>query len=457
MSALHRGVGRHGIANRNVAIGLIRSLRSAGKQPFPDSAADEVFRFLDAYGVLHQSGNDQHWFLDQLRMNELQIACDNGKPLEYGFKITNIPGEACGCPQVQKEGASADRSQASAIGKGAASPKPIRVWRVAYVTPLEHHAAEVIHACQTDTVVGEFRSPVYMDNTQFAKSEFGRLFSYGQNSDLARDQFSLALDRFVAAGIIEIRKATGPEGVFDALVFTVPFDEIHFVRIPERKVATVPGFILNIVARVVAMEGITSFSISLAATIRGSIIARFKGHGVRQPEIVADELVALMLRRDTTDSKLGWGLLVEGHKSGEVLVCYPGLGPVQLVPEGAIMRGIIAREKTAPAHQAPPAPPRLLTVADIPGMDDDQLAKATLHAVALTEALQAEGPRRIEVRRKADLKANLERRIAEKRAETDSLAAEAERIAEVARLGREVADATKAEKDTLEAELPEMS
>lgn len=423
-AALNAGNGDRGYKDTKE---MISTIRSAARGVYrEDSSASELVRFLDHYGVLTKTGS--RLVVDPRRLRRVREACEQQEDLALDFVLE--------APQPPINGA----------GKHT-GPKPVRIQRVAHVTDVEHLMIEVVHACGTDTVVGEVRSPIHMSDEEFDKSDLGQHFG------MKRDVFMLALDRFVAAGILQVRKATGPGGVYDAIAFAVPFKEIRFARIAERKVAPIPQFILNIVARILALEGIASISVNLATTIRDAVITRFKGHGVRNSEAVADQLVALMIRPDTMDLAPGWGLLTEGHKLGDVVACYPGLGPVQLVPESNIMRGVIAREMTVPAPQVLPPLPRLLTVADIPCMDDAAVAQAMIDVGVLAEALQAEGPRRVEVARKAARKAELEARISASREATVAQAAEAARVAEAARLAQEVADAAAAEQLALEKEL----
>lgn len=442
MAMLRRVIGQNGVANKVTLVREFMRLKKEDRKVYTEQGAKDLFEFFVAYGVLYQQPN-QTWHMDDQRLQEVTIACDNCKPLAHNFVVTTIPGEACGCPQTANARPPAKEAEGSAAKPTASvdQPKPFVVQRVAFMTASCIRTLEAINVCQEDTVVGEVRSPVHMSDEAFLASDIGKYFG-GE-----RDLFAVELYRLVEAGIVEVRKGTGPGGVYDALVLPVPFKSLHITPITERKAIALPGHVLDVVNRVLALEGLTIKKGSLHSTIRATVSARIRNKGVaKETDKLADRLVDRMLRYNPAEPEKGWGLVTAGRNGVDAEICYPGLGPVEFVENGDIMRDIPVNEVvSSPKPELPSsAPPRFIAVSDVgESTSEADLDRILADGEAILAAARAEKDRRVEAARvaaelavKAARRAELEAQLIEQRALAARKAEEA-RQAEEARVALE--------------------
>jgi hypothetical protein len=451
---LMRGAGRNGFARKDE---VVAAIRTADRREYADSAAQDLFRFLEVYGAVYQHDNGR-WFVEGLRFQELEIACENQKPLAYDFVVTTVPGAACGCPQG---GAGLGSGKPAAKGgtppaNGGELEKPLVIRRLAYMSHLERHTLEVIDVFMQGTVVGEFRSPTHLDDDAFRASDFGKLFGW------PRELFVAILDRFIAAGIIVVCPATGPDGAFDALVFRIPFTEIQIVEIIDRRPQAIPAIVMDLIVRTLDLEGLTSFKDGLTATVKKAMVDRLSRRGIVHGEKVVDVFAGRLFHFNEAQPENGWGLVLPGVRGADAAICLPGFAPVQFVEDSTFMKSL-PRSVTipAPAQEMPTtavATPkvRALTLEDIQGLGDEALATHLADAEVLLAALQAEGPRREAERalvaRRAELQARLEVARLEEAAKAPAEEAarrEAERIAAEKAAARQ-------EREALEAALAEL-
>lgn len=437
---LLRVSGRTGIANRKTLIRNFGKIRIeeggvvGNRTAYTEADARDLFDFLVAYGVLYQQNS--RWLVETQRMQELIIACENQKSLPYAFVVTSTPGEACGCPQPVNIVAPPKAEEGPVAETPAAEPpKPFVVKRAAFMTLSEIRTIEAIVLCQADTVVGELRSPVHMSDDAFAASEIGKYFGSG------RELFAAELRRLVNAGIVEIRKGTGPGGEYDALVLSVPYTELEHAITPivARQPIAMPRYVLDVVERILALEGLNVSKGGLYATVRAAVIARIKNKGVvsaKQQDRMADVITHRMLRYNPTSLEKGWGFVSQGRDDVDAVICYPGLAPVELICIGRDL--LTEAEEVPPAPTLPPpAPPRFIAVGDIgEGTDEALLDQAIATLPAVLEAATVEKARRAEVARaaaeaaaRAARRAELERRRGAAAAELARKAAEAEAAA----------------------------
>lgn len=433
-ATLIRITGQNGVANRKTLIREFEKIQSGDRQVYNVKDASELFDFLLAYGVLYRK--NERWIVETQRMQELTIACDNHKPLPYDFVVSITPGEACGCPQPADIIAPPAPEKALVVKPPALEePKPFVVKRVAFMTASEIRVVEAIAICQVDTVVGELRSPVHMSDQVCKESDIGAYFG-GE-----RELFVVELRRLVNAGIVEIRKGTGPGGEYDALALTMPYEELKLVIHPiaVRHPVAVPRHVDDVIARVLALEGLNVSKGGLHATVRASVVARLKSRGVAaDPDKLADVITHRMIRHHPAAPEKGWGLAIQGRDGVDAVICYPGLTSVEFVP---IARDVFAEDVETerldtPVIQAPPAPPRFIAVSDVgEGMSEVDLDLIITDAPALIAAAQAEKERRVEAARvaadlalKAARRADLERRREAAAAEAARVAAELEAI-----------------------------
>ncbi len=461
MARLLRRAGRTGLANKNAVVGAIRAVDS---KEYGDSAAHELFRFLEAYGALYQKNG--RWWVEELRFQELEIACTNSKPLPYDFVVGTVPGSACGAHQGSAGSGTGKPGVKGSAGSGSGgrgkSEKLTVIKRVAYMSHLERHTLAVIDAASAETVVGEFRSPTHLDDEAFRTSEFGQLFGW------PRALFVATLERFVAAGIIAVRPATGPDGTFDALVFQIPFAELQIVEIIDRRPLAIPAIVMDLIVRTLDLEGLTSFKDGLTVTVRKAMAERLSRRGIGHGDKVVGVFADRLFHYNEAAPENGWGLVLPGGKGVDAMICLPGFAPVQFVEDSTMMReltrDVIASVTATKAEPPPPtptvtAPPRT-TVADVQSMDEAALPGALAEAEALVEALKAESARREEARTKAARRAEIEARLQTAREAEAARAADAERARQLAEAARQEAErvaaenaAAQAARQALEAEL----
>lgn len=393
------------LPSRKTVIKAIRNID--GGKAYSANDAAELYEFLASYAAIEQLP-DGRWAMNALRCQELEIAIANCKPLPYAFVATSTPGEACGCPQPANSVVPPNVEEVPVAKAPVANPpKAFVVKRAAYMTASEIRALEAIDVCQTDTVVGEPRSPVHMSDEVFLVSELGKYFGGG------RELFVVELRRLVNAGIVEIRKCTGPGGEYDTLVLTVPYEELKLVMTPivVRHPIAVPRHVVDVIDRILALEGLSVSRGGLHATVRASVVARLKSRGVAaQPDKLADVITHRMIRHNPAALEKGWGLAVQGRDGVDAMICYPGLTPVEFVP---IARDVFAGDVETEQPVAQSAPPRLIAVSDVgEGMSEVDLDLIIAEAPVLLEAAKAEKERRVEAARvAAEAQARVELRL----------------------------------------------